>query len=198
MRGPLKLTPAEALDVYLLARSGLFYQREVGEVYGISQSAVSLIVHHKRWRWLLEKDEKGNVMSDEDLRAEIDKLKTRQAELEAKLAGEPAAPTKSEPYQPTDYTANATMGAETMRDFANTIPDRLARDLRADLARGNPLTASAAQLVKGGNERVKIERGSGWVEPHKLESPSGLKYVDAQLDAQDRIDAAERRKLFKE
>jgi hypothetical protein len=192
MRGPLKLTPAEALDVYLLARSGLFYQREVGEVYGISQSAVSLIAHRRRWQWLLE-NQKEPAMSDDDLRAEIDKLKTRQAELEAKLAGagEPPAPAKSEPYQPIDYTSRASMGAETMRDLASAIPDSLARDLRADLARGNPVTQSPAQLVKGGGERVQIERGTGWAAPNPITPPAGVPIMDRLMDMQDAIDKAD-------
>lgn len=33
-----------------------------------------------------------------------------------------------------------------------------------------------------------VERGSGWLEPAKLESPPGLRYVDQQIDVQDAID----------
>jgi hypothetical protein len=36
-----------------------------------------------------------------------------------------------------------------------------------------------------------VERGSGWVEPAKLDNPPGLKYVDQQLDVADAIDRAE-------
>ena len=35
------------------------------------------------------------------------------------------------------------------------------------------------------------QRKGGWVERRPLESPPGLKYVDAQIDAQDAKDRAE-------
>jgi hypothetical protein len=107
-------------------------------------------------------------MSDKtkaQLEEDVAKLAARVAELEK--AGKPAAPIKSEPHQRLDLTARASMDAETMRDLARAIPDNLARDLRADTGnwetpgRGNPLTQSPGQLVKGGGERVQIERGSG-------------------------------------
>jgi hypothetical protein len=131
--------------------------------------------------------EDGNV---DDLRAEIAALKKRQTELEAKIAeGKPPAPFKSEPYQPRDYTAGASMDRETKRELAKAIPDDLARDLRADLARGNPITQSPAQLTPdrdGG--RVQIQRGSGWAEPNPLSAPPGVQIMDRLMDMQDAID----------
>jgi hypothetical protein len=36
-----------------------------------------------------------------------------------------------------------------------------------------------------------IGRGSGWVTPPPLGPPPGINYVDAQMDAQDKLDRAE-------
>jgi hypothetical protein len=189
--GRARITAQQAIEIYHLARSGRCYQWQIAEAYGVSQSAVSLIRNCARWRWLLA-DEKENVMSDtDDLKAEIDKLKLRQAELEAKLAGARAAPIKREPYRPIDHTARATMGAGTIRDFAKTIPDDLARDLRADLARGSPLQQSPAQLTPDrGGGRVEI-RGTGWQTERKLEPPQGIALADRLVDMQDQIDRAD-------
>jgi hypothetical protein len=200
--GNAKLTCEQALDVHLLARSKRYWQRELAEAFGISQSEVSLIEHRRRWRWLLNNE--GNEMTDDktkdaEFEARLAASEKRVAELEAKLRGERPAPFKPEPYRPIDYTAGATMDNETKRELAKAFPADLVRDLRADALRPNPVTGtSQAQLTKGGNDRVQIQRGSGWVDAKPLTSPPGLNYVDQQLDAQDRIDAAERRKLFKE
>jgi hypothetical protein len=35
------------------------------------------------------------------------------------------------------------------------------------------------------------KRGSGWVDPLKLDQPPGIKYIDQQIDVQDAIDKAE-------
>jgi hypothetical protein len=197
-----KLTPEQALDVHLLARSKRHFQWQIGEAFGISQSEVSLIEHCRRWCWLLLDNEGNEMMTDKDAEFEerLAASEKRVAELEAKLQGEPPEPFKREPpARPIDYTANFGMPRSTVQAMAAAVDDKLMGDLRSDALKPNPVTGtSQAQLTKGGNDRVQIQRGSGWVDAKPLTSPPGLNYVDQQLDAQDRIDAAERRKLFKE
>jgi hypothetical protein len=188
--GRARLTAEEALEVYHLARSRRYSQREIADGYGISQSEVSLIHNRARWRWLLEGKE-NSMPKVEIEQVELDELKARLAKLEKAAA--PPAPIKSEPYQPIYYTSGASMDAETKRDLAKAIPDDLARDLHADLARGNPITASPSQLTpdRGGGERVEIRRGTGWQEERKLETPPGIALADRLMDMQDAIDRAD-------
>jgi hypothetical protein len=183
-----KLTAEQALDVHLLARSKRYWQRELAEAFGISQSEVSLIEHRRRWRLLNEEP----IMTDKDAEFEerLAASEKRVAELEAKLgeARKPAEPFKSEPYQPIDYTARASMDNETKRDLATAIPDDLARDLRADLARGNPINQSVAQLTPDRGGRGVEIRGTGYRDAVPFGPQPGINYVDAQLDAQDQRD----------
>jgi hypothetical protein len=125
------------------------------------------------------------------LEREMAQLQKQLADLSAKLEamGKPVTPMPREPYQPRDYTARASMDAETKRELAKAIPDDLARDLRADLARGNPITQSAAQLTPDrGSGGVQIQRGSGWAEPNPLSAPPGVPIMDRLMDMQDAID----------
>jgi hypothetical protein len=201
--GRAKLTAEQVLDIHLLARSGRYWQRELGEAFGISQSEVSLIEHRRRWRWLLPDHNEGHQMTgktkDEEFEERLAASEKRVAELEAKLRGEPPRRQTPEPHKPYDPTANFGMPRSAVQAMAAAVTDRLMADLRSDALKPNPVTGtSQAQLTKGGNDRVQIQRGSGWVDAKPLTSPPGLNYVDQQLDAQHRIDAAERRKLFKE
>jgi hypothetical protein len=144
------------------------------------------------------------IMSEtDDLKADVAQLRAQTAELAAQVAklveaAKPSEPMAREPHQPLDLTARATMPPQAMRDLVAAVPDRLMSDLRADARKPNPVTQSVAQLTKGGGERVQIQPGSGWVNPNPLTPPPGLNYVDQQVDAQDAIDKAERRRLFKE
>lgn len=46
--GQAKLTEADVKEIYSLYAGGMF-QREIGDIYGITQTAVGLIVSGKRW-----------------------------------------------------------------------------------------------------------------------------------------------------
>jgi hypothetical protein len=200
--GRAKLTAEQVIDIYLLARSKRCFQWQIGEAFGVSQSQVSLILHKREWRWLLL-DNKGNeMMTDKDAEFEerLAASEKRVAELERQLRGEQPAPQfKREPQERYDPTANFGMPRSAVQAMAAAVPDRLMADLRADAAKPNPVTGtSQAQLTpqdRGG--RVEI-RGSGWANPNPLTTPAGVDICDRLVDAQDAIDAAERRKLFKE
>jgi transcriptional regulator with XRE-family HTH domain len=119
--GNAKLTPEQALDVHLLARSKRYWQRELAEAFGISQSEVSLIEHRRRWRWLLPDNNEGHQMTgktkDEEFEERLAASEKRVAELEAKLRGEPPRRQTPEPHKPYDPTAN--FGIATFRCPSN-------------------------------------------------------------------------------
>jgi hypothetical protein len=185
--GFAKLSEEEAREVYRLAWTGDFTLRQIGEAFGISLSQVHLIKTKREWKYLWRKDNQSMTDNTDDLRAEIDKLRAETAELKAELArlidaAKPPAPMPREPYAPIDYTARASVDAETTREWAKVIPDSLARQLRDDaLNRPNPVTGvTPAQLTPGGGGGVQI-RGSGWQEPSPLRSPAdraGLKNLN--------------------
>jgi hypothetical protein len=198
-----KLKESEVLAIHRLAWNGRYLLREIGAAFSISLSQVWMIKHKREWRWLLLDNNNEERMTDrtkdEEFEARLAASEKRVAELERQLRGEPAEPIKSEPYQPRDWTAGATMDAETMREWAKAIPPDLARQLREDALKPNPVTgASQAQLTPHRNERVQIERGSGWAPERKIEPPPGLNHIDAQVDAQDARDRrdAERRLIW--
>jgi hypothetical protein len=137
-------------------------------------------------------------MSDNDLKAELDRFKARTAELEAKLVklAEVAKATKlpqepfiREPHKPLDLTANASMPWALLREMVAAVPDKLMADLRADALKPNPVTQSRTLLtpVRPG----QVERGSGYRDALPLTAPPGIDLCDRQMDAQDAQDRAD-------
>jgi hypothetical protein len=200
--GFAKLCADEVRAIYKLAWAGAHTLREIAEKFDVSLSQIWLIKHKREWRHL-QLDELDNneerAMTEDELKAELDKLKKRQTELETKLGEDkpPLPQFKPEPYQPRDYTAGATMDAETKRELAKAFPADLVRDLRSDAFKPNPVTgASQAQLTPDrigqdrGRAQVEI-RGTGWQPERKIEPPPGVGIMDRMLDAQDAIDKAE-------
>ena len=47
-----KLTTEQAQEVYELAWSGKYLQREIGRMYGVGQDTVSHIKHGRTWNWI--------------------------------------------------------------------------------------------------------------------------------------------------
>ena len=123
-----------------------------------------------------------------ELEAELATLAARVAELEK--AGKPPEPFKPAPMERWDPTANMGMPRSAVQAMVDAVPDRLMADLRADVARGNPVTQGTSQLPQSSGA-AQIQRGSGWVEPRKLEGAPGLSIMDGMLDAQDRQDRAD-------
>jgi hypothetical protein len=121
--------------------------------------------------------------------SDLDELKARVAELEK--ANAPPAPTPRQPMERFDPTARASMDRETMKDLASAIPPDLARDLRADLARGNPITQSQSQLPQDRGRVEIVQRGSGYRDALPLRQPEGVALCDRLLDMQDAIDKAD-------
>jgi hypothetical protein len=115
---------------------------------------------------------------------ELEELKKRVEELE-KAANPP--PRQPSTYQPPDYTAGMSMPPEAIREMVKAIPESIMRGIVADAFKPNPITG-------GPNPQPPpqpVQRGSGWQEPRPVEPVPGIKYVDALVDAQDRVDRAE-------
>jgi hypothetical protein len=68
---------------------------------------------------------------------------------------------------------------------SRAVPDKLVADLVSDAYRSNPVTGGKSMAEK------PKPRGSGWVEPSKLETPY-VAVCDRLMDAQDARDRAER------
>jgi predicted transcriptional regulator len=171
-RGLLKLTPAEALDIHLRARSGLFFQREVAQAFGVSQSAVSLILHCKRWGWLFE-TEKENLMTDKP------EGEMTESELQAKISR----------LQSTLAKRRARHTPQWQTEMANAVPTDVVRDVTHDP--GLRRVSEPSSVLAQTSGRVEIKRGTGWVEPNALGAVPGLGLMDKMLDAQDAQDRAD-------
>lgn len=128
--------------------------------------------------------------SVEALRAENEALRKRMEKLEEQVNPKPF---KSEYRGPIDYTEGMSMPRNAMQAMIDAVPESLMRELRADARKPNPVTGvSSSPLTSSSSAQSQPQRkGTGWVEERPLESPAGLKYVDAQIDAQDRKDRAE-------
>jgi hypothetical protein len=188
--GGAKLSAQEALAVFRLAWSGLFWQREIADAYGVSQSQVSLIMHKREWRCLWKPEGTGTMAKIEIEQSDLDELKARVAELEK--AREPAAPIKPAPRRAWDPTARIAMPKSAVSAMAAAAPDKLMADLRADALKPNPVTQSVAQLTPDrGGGRVQIERGTGWAAPNPMTPPAGVALCDRLVDMQDAIDKAD-------
>jgi predicted DNA-binding protein YlxM (UPF0122 family) len=192
--GFAKLCADEARAIYKLAWAGAHSLREIADAFGVSLSQVWLIKHRREWRWLLLDNNEEQAMTDnEEFEKRLAASEKRVAELEARLRGEQPTPIKAEPRAPIDYTANASMDAETKRELAKAFPPDLARQLRNDLARPNPVTeAGSAQLTPDrGRGGVQIVRGTGYRDAVPLGPPAGVELCDQLVDAQDRQDRAD-------
>ena len=131
----------------------------------------------------MSEEEKGV----EALRAENDALRKRMEKLEEQVNPKPRPEWV---HQPPDYTAGMSMPANALAAMVDCSKSFMA-DLRADARKPNPIQASQSPITSTPSVQSQPQRGSGWIEPRPLESPAGLKYVDAQIDAQDAKDRAE-------
>ena len=123
--------------------------------------------------------------------SELEDLKKRVAELEkATKPPEPFEPFVMPRYDPTE---GMSMPKSAMQAMIDGVPESVMQGIRADARKPNPVTQASSSTVKStpSAQQSQPQRKGGWVEPRPLESPPGLKYVDAQIDAQDAKDRAE-------
>jgi hypothetical protein len=142
---------------------------------------------------MLPLDKPSNALSEADMTAkeELAALKREVEELKAKLS--PPKPFKPEPYQRYDPTAGMCMPPSALAAMVAAVPDRILRDIVHDNRgpRTPTGTIPRSQQPSGGAAANVPGSGTGWAHETPLGPPPGLRYVDAQLDAQDAKDRQE-------
>jgi hypothetical protein len=129
---------------------------------------------------------------------ELAALKHEVEELKAKLS--PPKPFVPKPYERYDPTAGMSMPRSTMLEMAAAVPDHVLRDIAMRDNRaptGRPGMIPNSQQSTGGGPANVPGSGTGWAREVPIGPPPGIRYVDAQLDAQDAKDRAEREAQFK-
>jgi len=129
--------------------------------------------------------------SVEALRAELELQKAELKKLRDQVNPPPRPPYV---HQPPDYTAGMSMPRSAMQAMIDAVPESVMRELRADARKPNPITqASSSPLstTPSTQPQPTQRKGTGWREEAPLGPPPGIKYVDALVDQQDRIDRAE-------
>ena len=135
-------------------------------------------------------------MADDANKDELEALKQRVAELEAKA--KPPEPLKSEPFQRYDPTANFTLPPSVVREMAAAVPPNFMQDVvRDNRAPSRPGAIPSSQQQAGGvhSGGGAAGDGTGWSRSIPLGPSMHQRYVDAQLDAQD---AKDRRELIEQ
>jgi hypothetical protein len=166
-----KLTCEEVLDIYVLGHSKRYLQREIAQAFGVTQSAVSLIVHRRRWQWLLLNEE---AMTD----------KTKDEEWQTKLAAAQATIAKLIAARREEARLRQSPTRQAHREMAEAVPTELVQDVAFDLRRG----VSEPSSILPQPSQPQVKRGSGWVDPNPLTQPPGISLLDKLVDMQDAID----------
>jgi hypothetical protein len=130
-------------------------------------------------------------------------LEARVAELEEKAKPKPEPePFKPQPYQRYDPTEGMRMPPSALQAMVAAEPrgfmKAVVHDNRAPTGRP-PMIPSSQQISggSGGGDAAPVNK-SGWVDAAPIGPPPGIRYVDAQIDEQDRRDRIElARKLGK-
>jgi hypothetical protein len=123
---------------------------------------------------------------------ELAALRKRIEELEAKA--KPPEPFKPQPYQRYDPTERMCMPPSALRAMVAAEPRGFMQGVLRD-NRGAPTGPTGviprSQPTGGGGPSNVSGSGTGWARETPIGPPPGLRYVDAQLDAQDAKDRAE-------
>ena len=120
---------------------------------------------------------------------ELAALKREVEELNTKLS--PPKPFVPQPHQQYDPTAGMCMPPSALAAMVAAVPSNFMRDVvRDNRAARTPATIPSSQPTGGGQANVPGS-GTGWAHETPIGPPPGLRYVDAQLDAQDAKDRQE-------
>jgi hypothetical protein len=121
---------------------------------------------------------------------ELAALKREVEELKAKLS--PPKPFVPQPHQQYDPTAGMCMPPSALAAMVAAVPDHVIREIAMRDNRaptGRPGMIPNSQQPSGGGPSAGD--GTGWAREIPIGPPPGLRYVDAQLDAQDAKDRQE-------
>ena len=123
---------------------------------------------------------------------ELAALRKRIEELEARTKPpEPSKPFVPQPYQRYDPTEGMCMPPSALRAMVAAEPRGfMAGVVHDNRAPGTP-TGTIPRSTGGGGQANVPGSGTGWAHETPIGPPPGLRYVDAQLDAQDAKDRAE-------
>ena len=132
--------------------------------------------------------------NDED---ELAALKARISELEAKVSPPPKKEFVPEPYQRYDPTEGMSMPPSALREIAqhpcNQVMRGVIQDRHAPTGRPGMIPDSGGPRSGVGSG---VGSGTGWAPEIPLGPSIHQRYVDAQIDEQDRRDREElKRKL---
>lgn len=116
--------------------------------------------------------------------SELDDLKKQVAELKDRIDPPPKQPSTHPRF---DLTEGMSMPRSAMLEMMKAVPDALMRDLRADARKPNPITGGP-----NSQPQPRQRPTPNWINERPLESPPGIKHIDAMMDAQDERDKAER------
>jgi hypothetical protein len=121
---------------------------------------------------------------------ELAALKREVEELKAKLS--PPKPFVPKPHEPYDPTAGMCMPPSALRAMLAAEPSNFMRDVVRDNRAPRTPTATIPRSQQHPAGSVAASgSGTGWAHETPIGPPPGLRYVDAQLDAQDAKDRAE-------
>jgi hypothetical protein len=88
-----------------------------------------------------------------------------------------------------DYTEGFRLPASAAQAMSRVVPD-LTPEQRSKLPEPRPMVSEPGWM-KPEKPSEPVKNTGGWIEPQPLGSPSGLRYVDQQLDVADAIDRRE-------
>jgi hypothetical protein len=124
---------------------------------------------------------------------ELAELKARVADLERAAKPAPATPAFKPDlnYRPVNPIDRLSMPPSVVREMAAAVPDSMVRGILRDSRA--PSGPSQAGSIPSSQQVSNVRgAGTGWAREIPLGPSPHQRYVDAQLDAQDAKDKAER------
>src|SRR5262245_31348884 len=121
-----------------------------------------------------------------------DQIAALQAQIDAlKAAQRPrgVAPLSTMGSSGIDYTAQMALPSSAVRALAGAVDGSVIAGIVGDNQK------AALRQAPPASRAAPAKRGNGWADARPITSPEGLRYVDAQLDAQDARDNALRRRV---
>jgi hypothetical protein len=113
--------------------------------------------------------------------------KTKDEEFQTKLAAAQATIAKLIAARREERRLRQSPTRQAHREMAEAVPTDVVQDVAYDFRRGVSEPSSILPQSRG----PQVERGTGYRDAVPFGPQPGIKYVDAQLDAQDQRDRAD-------